>query len=139
VFDQTDGVLQGAADQRPDPDACDTGPANNALSITVTGRAYTLAGDLDLTTAPVLGAALDDALDAGCREIRLGMAQVRFLTCAGLRPVLRTKARLYATGGRLVLDEPSRPVLRVLCLVGLCQYLDAHADAGDCPYGNVAT
>lgn len=76
-------------------------------------------GDLDCTTAPVLGELLTDLIDSGVTSIVVDLAEVSFLGVAGLNVLLKAQNRACAAGGSLLLANPDRCARRVLALTGL--------------------
>ena len=60
-------------------------------------------GRLDSATSGELEALLVEQLDAGCNGIVLDLADLDYISSAGLRVILMTGKRLRAAGGRLVL------------------------------------
>jgi len=95
-------------------------PAHRTYELTLTGA-------LDLAGAPLLDALLGDAIAGGCRDIHLDTAGVSFLDCVGLSVLLTAHARLSKLGGRLVLEEPSWSVRRLVCLADVCPVLGLDA------------
>lgn len=75
-----------------------------------------LAGELDLATAGQL-TGMVRSLPAG--HLRLDLSGLTFLDAAGLTALLEARALVRARDGRLVLDRPGPPVLRVLELTGM--------------------
>jgi anti-sigma B factor antagonist len=73
-------------------------------------------GDLDIASAPVLGAAVRVLADVGVRTVSLDTSRVAFLDCSGLGALLGADDRLP---DGLRLGAPSRAVRRLLGLVGL--------------------
>jgi anti-anti-sigma factor len=74
-----------------------------------------VAGELDLSTSAALDRELDDLIADGARtSIVLDLGKVSFLDSTGLRSLWTARQHALSTGGMLVLDEPSEPVLRVL-------------------------
>jgi len=85
------------------------------------GAGLKLVGELDLATTPELKKALlDPALPES--EIRLDLSELTFVDSCGIQAIL-TLARSQDGGGRLVLLNPTAPVLRVFEVLGL----DEHA------------
>ncbi|WP_042391633.1 STAS domain-containing protein [Streptacidiphilus carbonis] len=79
-------------------------------------------GEIDLDTAPALQRRLTAALKAHGEAV-LDLSQVTFMDCAGLRPLLLAHHLAARHGGRLILHGACHPVLRLLELTGLDQYL----------------
>lgn len=78
-------------------------------------------GEVDLATAPELGAALDAALADGAGVFVVDLSDVSFLDSSAVNVLLRTRALLGRAERELVLICPPGPVLRVLELVRLVE------------------
>ena len=80
-----------------------------------------LVGELDVAAEPRLRARLRDLLEPGrpvpVRDVVIDASQLVFLDLAGLRVLLDARRQLTARGGSLVLQAPSRRVLRLLEVV----------------------
>ena len=73
----------------------------------------TLDGEFDLSSAPVVRAALDNAVDSGTRRIVIDMLDCRFIDSTGLGVLLHTAKRIEAAGGMALVcvDEQIRRLL----------------------------
>lgn len=86
----------------------------------------TVGGELDLATA----SELDDFM---CRTRRPGdhlvvdLADVTFIDCSGLRPLLRAHHRLRADGTKIYLAAPQPLPARVLKITGIDRWMPVHA------------
>jgi anti-sigma B factor antagonist len=93
------------------------------LSIGVTessgSAVVTIAGEIDLASAPSLRERLSQCMDKGCRDITLEMSGVSFMDSSGIKALLAARGQLEEVDGRLTLSSPSRTVLRVLDVTGL--------------------
>jgi anti-anti-sigma factor len=88
--------------------------------VTTTDRAkLTVHGEVDLATAPTLGALMAAVLDQDHRHVTFNAADVGFMDAAGLRVIVAALNRLDAIGGQLVISAPSAAVTRVLSVIGL--------------------
>lgn len=79
-----------------------------------------LTGEVDLAGLEAFRAAVAGrlgALRAG-QDLRLDLAGVEFMDCAGIGVILRA-ANAVAGRGRVVLDSPTRRVRRIISVVGL--------------------
>jgi anti-sigma B factor antagonist len=76
-------------------------------------------GELDIATAPALGAAIDRAVDAGVVALTVDLTGVRFMDSSGLRTILVGHLDLQRRGGRLRVICPEGPVRRVFRLCGV--------------------
>ena len=77
-------------------------------------------GELDLATSGLLERELDGLIASGDRtSIVLDLRGLSFMDSTGLRALWTARQHALSTGGTLVLDEPSDPVLRVLQMTKL--------------------
>jgi anti-sigma B factor antagonist len=76
-------------------------------------------GELDMTAAPDLRAAIGAAIDAGATALVVDLSEVTFIDSTGIGVLLAARHRLQRSGGSLdlVCTEPN--VLRVLEIVGV--------------------
>ncbi|MEU3465656.1 STAS domain-containing protein [Streptomyces sp. NPDC006733] len=87
--------------------------------------AFTLAGDLDLHTAPVLYPTVGDALSNHSTVI-LDLAGVTFCDSSGLNALIRLHRRAREAGSRLVLVAPPQQMLRLLSITGASRIFTLH-------------
>ncbi len=80
-----------------------------------------LAGDLDVASAPRLIDTVERELGSP-NEVVFDLASLEFLDVAGARALVRAVDRVRSTGSLAVVVSPSRPVDRILRLLGV----DAH-------------
>lgn len=73
--------------------------------------------------------ALDEYVRQGGHRIRLDLAEVVFLSSAGIRVLLRFYKQLRSIQGSLIVANPSEPVRKVLELSGLKMFLAVPADS----------
>ncbi|HSK47401.1 MAG TPA: anti-sigma factor antagonist [Coriobacteriia bacterium] len=78
-----------------------------------------LSGDIDMSVVPDLRRALDDALQGGCSNVVLDLAEVTYADSSALGLLVWLDHRLRPDGGRLVLAGARRDVARILELSGL--------------------
>ncbi|MCM2419104.1 STAS domain-containing protein [Streptomyces sp. RKAG293] len=76
----------------------------------------TLSGDIDLDSAPLLNAALEQCLHDGSRTIDVDLSAVTFCDCTGLNTFLFFLQRATAVGGTLRLHRPPVTVARLFSL-----------------------
>ena len=76
-------------------------------------------GELDCHTAPRLRSTLLALVEDGVREVTLDLAGTSFVDSTGLSVLVGGLKRLRELGGDMVLESPTKPVLRVLELTGL--------------------
>ncbi|MCA1689848.1 MAG: STAS domain-containing protein [Actinobacteria bacterium] len=77
----------------------------------------TAAGELDLSTAPVLDTALAEAEATGAPTILLDIEAVSFIDSTGLRTLLAAQARSRQNGNRLRITRGGRQARRLFALV----------------------
>ncbi|MER5469067.1 STAS domain-containing protein [Streptomyces sp. NPDC002935] len=82
----------------------------------------TLVGEIDLETAPLLGASLEGCLRDGIRTIDVDLTLVTFCDCSGLNAFLHAAQRVTAAGGTLRLHHPPRTLVLMVDIVG-CGFL----------------
>jgi anti-anti-sigma factor len=75
--------------------------------------------ELDIASAPQLGAQVVDSLSRGERNFVLDFAGVRIIDSAGIGVLLSAHRRVLAAGGQLVVTNPSAHVRRVFELTGV--------------------
>lgn len=78
-------------------------------------------GDIDLATAPALADRLSELMGAGMQVIAIDAAAVDFLDSSGIRVLVQASTEIEAGGGRIVIDNPSPPVVRILSITGLTE------------------
>ena len=86
-------------------------------------------GELDLLTAPGLGALIHALADAGHTEIVLDLVTLDFIDAAGLGVIAAASARLRPDGGALTIRSPSATVRRILGITGLLDLVESGAPA----------
>ncbi len=75
-------------------------------------------GEVDYETAPVMSAALRDALRDSAEGVDVDLSAVRFWDCSALNALLRLRRDALAHGKTVIVRSPSRTVRRVLGLTG---------------------
>ncbi|MEU9882004.1 STAS domain-containing protein [Streptomyces phaeochromogenes] len=78
----------------------------------------TLAGEIDLTSAPLVHASLERCLHDGIRSIDVDVTAVTFCDCSGLNAFLYALLHTAAAGGSLRLVHPSPALERLVTLTG---------------------
>jgi anti-anti-sigma factor len=86
-------------------------------------RWITLAGELDLATAPALRHELDRARAGPTRAVVLDLSGLRFMDCAALRGVIKFADGARARGWRLQIVSPPPPVAQIFTLTGTDELL----------------
>lgn len=84
---------------------------------------FTLAGDLDPHTSPMLQDRIDERLGDGATAAVLDVANVGFADSAGLRVIADTHRRLSEAGGALVVRNPSTSLQKLLTVTGLADHV----------------
>jgi anti-sigma B factor antagonist len=82
-----------------------------------------LEGELDIASAPMLEATIEDVCASGPRELILDMTGVEFVDSSGLNAILRGKALCEENGCDFCLSPAQRPVARVFELTRLIDRL----------------
>jgi anti-anti-sigma factor len=90
-----------------------------AVTVDETQSTLQVEGELDLATAGLLAATLDDELRQGHRFVRLDLSRLSFMDCAGLRVLTRAHTYFLAARGTVVLTGLRPPITRLLTITGL--------------------
>ncbi len=98
---------------------------HTSLEVTDRETVLTVAGDLDMASAPVLGAAVQDACSVGARSVVVEALGVTFVDAAGLRGLLGG----YQPGvlSRVRVRNASPPLIRLLEMVGMLHLVEGRA------------
>src|SRR5262245_31488382 len=88
-----------------------------------------LRGRLDAYWADHVGKTIDDAIRAGSHHIELNLAQVDYLSSAGLRLLLHYYKQLKAVQGSLSITQPSGGALTILKMAGFAMMISARTAA----------
>jgi anti-sigma B factor antagonist len=78
----------------------------------------TLAGEIDLDSAPLVGASLERCLHDGISAVDIDLTNVTFCDCSGLNAFLYALLRNAGAGGYLRLHYPSPALERLFALTG---------------------
>ena len=92
-----------------------------------------LRGRLDAYWADHAGKAIDDAIRAGSHQIEVNLAQVDYLSSAGLRVLLHYYKQLKAVQGSLSITQPSEGAYTILKMAGLAMMISAPSAAISAP------
>ncbi|MFG3715959.1 STAS domain-containing protein [Micromonospora sp. NPDC047730] len=95
------------------------------------GACLRLAGELDLSTAPELNAAIDRLVDGGERQLLVDLTELVFCDSTGIAAFVRGDNRVAADGGWLRVTGASGRVDRVLQVTGLADVLRYEPDPAD--------
>jgi anti-sigma B factor antagonist len=107
---------------------------NRGVSAVVTqhdiGRRTVLsvAGEIDIATAPILAAAADRALAAGAAELWIDLGATRFLDASGIHVLAEAKTEARELNRQLVVICPRGRVRRVLEICGMLADLNVFED-----------
>jgi anti-sigma B factor antagonist len=103
---------------------------DGALHITTSTSGLQLSGEIDAHSASELARHLDP-LPATAGDVVVDLSGVGFVDSSGLRVLIEAHQRAHADSRRLVLSGTTRPVLRLLQITGLMEYLNVEARADD--------
>lgn len=78
-----------------------------------------VSGELDIATASMLERTVAGTLDGQGGEFRLDVSAMTFMDSTGAQALLHVHNRVESLGRRLVIVSPTRPVRRVLEIMGL--------------------
>lgn len=96
---------------------------NDGLRVTVGAEGdevvISLGGELDISTAPQLWAAIDAELAQNKTKVVLDIGELGFVDSTGLGVFVRAGKELRAKGGGLVLRSPGERVSKLLALTRL--------------------
>jgi anti-sigma B factor antagonist len=90
-----------------------------------------VAGELDMATAPQLQDQISDLLEKGRTRLVFDLAEVSFCDSTGLSVFVRAKNHCDAAGGVVRLAAPQRAVLRILEVSGLVEVLRTYPTVED--------
>lgn len=85
---------------------------------------FALSGELDLASAPQLATTLDTQIAAGKQDIVLDLSGLQFCDSSGLSAFVDAHRTLQAQSRRLILQNPSSRVQKLLTATKLDQELD---------------
>lgn len=88
------------------------------------GVVLALAGELDLSSAPELERALEEASAQAVERLILDLAELSFMDSTGVSVLIRAKQEAEARGGVIAVRAPNGQVRRLLGLVGLLDRLE---------------
>lgn len=105
--------------------AADGGAMSFEVAVSFLGTYPLLAvrGELDSSTAPVLGGFLETMISGGHRLVVLDLAHTSFVDAAALSVIAHAARRAVDANGKLVLRGPSPAVRRLLDIAGLDRIL----------------
>ncbi|MFJ8989407.1 STAS domain-containing protein [Streptomyces sp. NPDC102279] len=97
----------------PTPVSIEVTPYGDGIAL------VTVAGELDVETAPELRNRLADQIRAGRRHLLLDLSEVPFMDSSGLNALLKAHDEAGHAGGSVCLVSPAPMVRRVLDLTGV--------------------
>ena len=103
---------------------------DGALNISASESGLRLSGEIDAHSAIALAEHLDP-LPGDSGDVVIDLSGVGFVDSSGLRVLVEAHQRAEADSRRLVLSGSTRPVLRLLEITGLMEYLNVEALAAD--------
>ena len=101
---------------------------DGALHITTSPSGLHLSGEIDAHSVTVLARHLDP-LPGSSDDVVIDLSGVGFVDSSGLRVLVEAHQRAEAEARRLVLSGSRRPVLRLLEISGLMEYLHVRTPA----------
>ncbi len=96
----------------------------------------TVAGELDMATAPALQEEVTRLAAAGQTRLVFDLAEVSFCDSTGLSVFVRARNRSEAAGGEVRLAAPQRAVQRILEVSGLVEVLPTYSTLADAIKGD---
>jgi anti-sigma B factor antagonist len=97
-----------------------TSPIHLERSGTPDAPVLFVAGEIDVSTAPVIRDALTEAVDGGARRVTLDLGGVGFVDSSGLGVIVGALRRLQdERDGRLVIEHVQENVHKVFEITGL--------------------
>ena len=97
------------------------------LSKNGTTETLSVAGELDISSAPTFEQAVRQALDGQAQEFRLDMSGLMFMDSTGAKALMHVHKHVERLGRRLVVVSPTHGVRRVLDILGLDQVINVQA------------
>ena len=107
-----------------------TGTDGAALHITTSSSGLHLRGEIDAHSVTILARHLDP-LPGSSGDVVIDLSEVGFVDSSGLRVLVEAHQRADADARRLVLSGARRPVMRLLEISGLMEYLNVDTAAPD--------
>ena len=83
-------------------------------------------GELDLTTAGALRAAIAQAVEGGAPTVVLDMRGLTFIDSTGIRLLVQTESAARANGRHFAIIDGSEPVMRLMAMTGLSDQFKRH-------------
>lgn len=83
------------------------------------GVVVAVAGEIDVSNAPELRSALDEALGEGAQSLEVDLSQVPYIDSTGIGVLVGLAHRASEVSARLTVSHPQPGVARVLTLLGM--------------------
>lgn len=84
-----------------------------------TGVRLAVSGEIDVSNAPELRAAIDDAFAGGPAAVEVDIAEVPYIDSTGIGVLVGAAHRAAEEQGSFAVTHPQRNVARVLTLLGM--------------------
>lgn len=97
-----------------------THPVGEAMELRLSGR-------LDASWAEFVGQAIEDVIRGGKHHVRLHLAEVDYISSAGIRVVVKYYRQLNSIRGSLAVTSPSTAAMQTLRMAGLASMLQSAA------------
>ena len=115
----------------PPPPAADGPPLGVDVSSTGYGAIVTIAGELDLATAPRVRAALESELLERAEAVVVDLKEVTFMDSSGLAALLNFERDMGMRSRRLAIACPEGAARLLLDVTGVAERLDLHPSRAD--------
>jgi anti-sigma B factor antagonist len=103
------------------------GRGADLLTVQESADGWTVAGEIDASTAPAFDEAMSD-LPTGDGPIVLDLSGVSFIDSSGLRVLISLAGRASDEGRSVALRDPSPTVARLLEITGLAEMFGSGTD-----------
>jgi anti-anti-sigma factor len=104
------------------------GPATVTTDVVGRRNVVSVAGEIDLTTAPALTDAIETALEGGAQELWVDLTPTGFMDCSGVHALLAAETQARRLNRRLAVICPARNIRRVLDITGVSAELAIYDD-----------
>ncbi|MBK5223716.1 MAG: STAS domain-containing protein [Acidimicrobiia bacterium] len=85
------------------------------------GYRVVVTGEIDVASAPALGAKFDELIEAGALLVVLDSSGVEFVDSSGLRALVAASNQLQEAGGQLLIEGMSGAMQKTLEVSGLLE------------------
>lgn len=87
-------------------------------------------GDLDIITAPKLKRCIDELIESTESDVVVDLADVGYIDSTSLAVLLAARERFSRQQRSFAVANPSRPVLRLFEIAGVCDLIAATTEPG---------